>query len=53
MCLRVLYNLYTETSLSQNLTFDKEKLPNKSFMGKKMEETLRKWFFSQRDCGTL
>jgi len=43
MCLRVLYNLYISTSLSQNLTSNQEKLPNNPSRVKKKrrEETFR------------
>jgi len=45
ICLRVLYNLYTLTSLSQDLTSDQEKLPRnrkKYFHGEKREEPFRR-----------
>jgi len=38
----VLYNLYTETSLPQNLASDQEKLPNNPSGGKKREENFRR-----------
>jgi len=48
----VLYNLYTETSQSQNLTSDQEKLPNNTSWGKKggnLQESNREGFLSRMD----